>query len=204
VASPDVDRGDRGASKSATLVRFHWANWLHRPSVSTCRLRCWPAPLCRHDACACGHFSEPAADAGKCCCIAAAATPKIAGTPLSEKISKEISCRRPCGRHAFCSNQAQLALIICTKVMMSAPLKPGSSGWLEIVFDGSLVLAGQLPSRITRHDSMSNVTEPMVNVVWSRKRLANPKKRSISAKLLAIPSDTRTAPALLPPRCCMT
>ena len=82
MASPDVDHGDRGAPKSATLVRFHWANWLHRPSVSTCRLRCWPAPLCRHDACACGHFSEPAADAGKCCCIAAAATPKIAGTPL--------------------------------------------------------------------------------------------------------------------------
>jgi hypothetical protein len=121
-----------------------------------------------------------------------AAIPKIAGTPLSEKISKEISCRRPCGRHAFCSNQAQLALIICTKVMTSAPLKPGFSGWLEIVFDGSSVLGGQLPSRIMRHDSMSNVTKPVVSVVWSPKRLVNLKKRSISAKLLAISSDTRT------------
>ena len=35
---------------------------------------------------------------------------------------------------------------------------------------------------------MSNVTRPMVNAVWSRRRLTNSRKRSTSEKLLADPS----------------
>ena len=59
----------------------------------------------------------------------------------------------------------------------------------------------QLPSRMTRHESMSNVTAPIVRCVSSRNPAANSRNASTSSKLLTRPSETRIAPALLPPRC---
>src|ERR1035437_2957892 len=67
-----------------------------------------------------------------------------------------------------------------------------------------LIGFAQLPSRTTRHDSMSNDTVPMVRAVWSLNPTTKARKRSTSAKLLSMPVDTRMAPALLPPRSCIT
>src|ERR1044071_6144088 len=56
------------------------------------------------------------------------------------------------------------------------------------------------PSLIILPASMSHVMLPIARRVWSRRVPANSMKRCASAKLLASPSDTRIAPALLPPR----